>query len=47
MVVHVIEDGSDGTLEQPLLYLATGVLFSLVVVRLAGLLQRLQTANER
>jgi diguanylate cyclase (GGDEF)-like protein/PAS domain S-box-containing protein len=45
--IQIIQDASDGSIDQPLLYLATTVLFILVLVRMVGLIQRLQTAADR
>jgi diguanylate cyclase (GGDEF)-like protein/PAS domain S-box-containing protein len=45
--IQIIEDASDGSIDQPLLYLATTALFILVLVRMVGLVNRLQTAADR
>jgi diguanylate cyclase (GGDEF)-like protein/PAS domain S-box-containing protein len=46
-LIQIIQDASDGAVDQPLLYLATTLLFLLVLFRMVGLVQRLQTAADR
>ena len=45
-LLQFIQDATDGV-SQPFLYVATTVLFVLVLARMAGLIQRLQTAADR
>ncbi|MEA2620814.1 MAG: hypothetical protein QOC97_1587, partial [Chloroflexota bacterium] len=42
-----LDDASDGVVNQPLLYVATGVLFVLVLIRMAGLIKRLELTADR
>jgi diguanylate cyclase (GGDEF)-like protein/PAS domain S-box-containing protein len=46
-LVQLIADASDGHVDEPFLYPATTVLFLLVLVRMVGLVQRLQAAADR
>ena len=46
-LVQLIADAADGHVDQPFLYVATTVLFVLVLFRMIGLVQRLQSAADR
>ena len=46
-LVQLIADASDGHVDEPFLYVATTVLFLLVLVRMVGLVQGLQAAADR
>jgi diguanylate cyclase (GGDEF)-like protein/PAS domain S-box-containing protein len=46
-LVQLIADAADGHVDSPFLYVATTVLFVLVIVRMIGLVQRLQAAADR
>jgi diguanylate cyclase (GGDEF)-like protein/PAS domain S-box-containing protein len=46
-LVQLIADAADGHVDEPFLYLATTVLFVLVLIRMIGLVQRLQAAADR
>ena len=45
-VVHAIRDATDGDVTEPILYAASIVLFLLVVIRLSGLVQRVERTAE-
>jgi len=46
-LVHVLQDEADGRLEEPLLYFATALGFLLVIMRMIGLIRRLQAGTDR